>query len=99
VDLIRDAVRYVFQELIESEATAAIGAERYERTEGRVTERNGHRVRLVSTKAGDVELAIPKLRKASFFPSPSRESVIFRHVRLRPIGGRHRSEEPTDAIE
>jgi putative transposase len=34
-----------------------------------VTERNGHRVRLVSTKAGDVELAIPKLRKGSFFPS------------------------------
>jgi len=63
VDLIRDAVRYVFQELIESEATAQIGAERYERSEGRVTERNGHRVRLVSTKAGDVELAIPKLRK------------------------------------
>jgi putative transposase len=69
VDLIRDAVRYVFQELIESEATTQIGAERYERSEGRVTERNGHRVRLVSTKAGDVELAIPKLRKGSFFPS------------------------------
>ena len=69
VDLIRDAVRYVFQELIESEATAQIGAERYERSEGRVTERNGHRVRLVSTKAGDVELAIPKLRKGSFFPA------------------------------
>ena len=34
-----------------------------------MTERNGHRVRLVSTKAGDVELAIPKLRKGSFFPS------------------------------
>ena len=69
VDLIRGAVRYVFQELIESEATAAIGAGPYERSEGRVTERNGHRVRLVSTKAGDMELAIPKLRKGSFFPS------------------------------
>jgi putative transposase len=69
VDLIRDAVRYVFQELIESEATTRIGAGPYERSEARVTERNGHRVRLVSTKAGDVELAIPKLRKGSFFPS------------------------------
>ena len=29
VDLIRDAVRYVFQELIEAEATSAIGADRY----------------------------------------------------------------------
>ena len=66
VDLIRNAVRNVFQELIQSEATAQIGAERYELSESRVTERNGHLIRLVSTKAGDVELAIPKLRKGSF---------------------------------
>jgi putative transposase len=59
----------VAQELIESELSAHIGAERYERTEARTTERNGHRARVLSTKAGDVELAIPKLRKGSFFPS------------------------------
>ena len=41
VDLIRDAVRLVMQELIELEATEPIGAARYERTEGRVNERNG----------------------------------------------------------
>lgn len=72
VNLIRDAVRFVFQELIETEATEAteaIGAGRYERTVARVTERNGHRPRLLATPAGDVELAIPKLRKGSFFPS------------------------------
>ena len=57
------------QELIESELSAHIGAQRYERTESRTTERNGHRARMLSTKAGDVELAIPKLRKGSFFPS------------------------------
>jgi putative transposase len=34
-----------------------------------VTERNGHRPRTLTTKAGDLELAIPKLRKGSFFPS------------------------------
>jgi transposase-like protein len=33
-----------------------------------VTERNGHRTRSLSTKAGEVELRIPKLRKGSFFP-------------------------------
>ncbi len=69
LDLVREAVTLVAQELIESELTAHIGAERYQRTESRTTERNGHRARVLSTKAGDVELAIPKLRKGSFFPS------------------------------
>jgi transposase-like protein len=69
VDLIRDAVRLVLQELIELEATEEIGAARYERTDTRVTERNGARPRLLATQAGDVELRIPKLRKGSFFPS------------------------------
>ena len=45
VDLIRDAVRLVMQELIEVEAADVIGAGRYERSEGRVNERNGHRPR------------------------------------------------------
>jgi putative transposase len=69
VDLVRDAVRLVMQELVELEATEQIGAARYERSETRTTERNGSRPRLVSTQAGDVELRIPKLRKGSFFPS------------------------------
>ncbi len=41
VDLIRESVRMVMQELIETEATEQIGAGRYERTEARTTERNG----------------------------------------------------------
>jgi putative transposase len=69
VDLIRDAVQLVLQELIETEATERIGATRYERADSRVTERNGARPRLLTTQAGDVELRIPKLRKGSFFPS------------------------------
>src|ERR1700722_1139533 len=69
VDLIRESVRLVLQELIETEAAEAIGAKRYERTEGRSTERNGHRGRLLATQAGDIELKIPKLRSGSFFPS------------------------------
>ena len=68
-ELVRDAVRLVLQELIEAEAADAIGAGRYERTDARVTERNGHRARLLATRAGDVELKIPKLRKGSFMPS------------------------------
>jgi putative transposase len=69
VDLVRDAVRLVLQELIEVEAAEQIGAGRYERSESRVTERNGSRPRLVATQGGDVELRLPKLRKGSFFPS------------------------------
>ena len=67
--LIRDAVELVLQELIEAEAAEAIGAGRYERSDARTTQRNGHRPRLLATQAGDVELKIPKLRKGSFFPS------------------------------
>ena len=52
VDVIRDAVRLVMQELIETEACGVIGAEPYERTPTRTTERNGHRDRVPSTKAG-----------------------------------------------
>jgi putative transposase len=69
VDLIRESVRLVMQELIETEASEQIGADRYERTGTRVTDRNGSRPRLVATQAGDVELRIPKLRKGSFFPA------------------------------
>src|SRR6188472_2146922 len=69
VDLIRDSVRMVMQELIEVEASERIGAGRYERTDERVTDRNGTRPRLVATQAGDIELRIPKLRKGSFFPA------------------------------
>ena len=45
-ELVRGAVRLVLQELIEAEATEAIGAGRYERSDARVNERNGHRPRL-----------------------------------------------------
>jgi putative transposase len=68
VDLVRESVRMVMQELIEAEASERIGAARYERTASRCTERNGSRERLLTTKAGDVPLRIPKLRKGSFFP-------------------------------
>jgi len=68
-DVIREAMALVLQELIELEAKQAIGADRYQRTDERITHRNGSRNRLLSTKAGDVELRIPKLRSGSFFPA------------------------------
>jgi putative transposase len=68
-DVLREAMTLVLQELIELEASQAIGARRYERTTERTTHRNGSRSRLLSTKAGDLELHIPKFRAGSFYPS------------------------------
>src|SRR4051794_9077605 len=68
-DTIRASLEWILQQLIEAEATAVIGARPHERTDARTAQRNGHRPRLLSTPAGDVELGIPKLRQGSFFPS------------------------------
>jgi transposase-like protein len=65
---LRDILTAALQELIEAELTATIGAAPGERTPERVAQRNGHRPKLLSTPAGDVEVAIPKLRTGSFFP-------------------------------
>jgi putative transposase len=69
LDIIREGLAVVLQALIDAEATEVIGADRYQRTANRTTHRNGSRTRLLSTKAGDVELKIPKLREGSFFPA------------------------------
>ena len=69
LDIIRQGLALVLQALIEAEAAEQIGAGRYERSTSRTTHRNGSRSRLLSTKAGDVELRIPKLREGSFFPA------------------------------
>jgi putative transposase len=69
LDIVREGLALVLQALIEAEAAEVIGAGRYERSAARTTHRNGSRARLLSTKAGDVELKIPKLREGSFFPA------------------------------
>jgi putative transposase len=68
-DLLRDAVRSFVHELMETEVTALVGAEPYERNDERVTHRNGHRPRRWDTRVGTLDLAIPKLRTGSYFPS------------------------------
>src|SRR5947209_17255112 len=68
-DFLRDAVRWMVQELMEAEVSTQIGAERYERSPERTTQRNGTRTRAWDTRVGTIELAIPKLRTGSYFPS------------------------------
>ncbi|WP_374224813.1 transposase [Streptomyces sp. ISL-99] len=70
IELIRVLVQRILQELIEAEVTAHTGAEPGEHTKTRTTTRNGHRKKVLTTRAGDLDLAIPKVLTGSFFPSP-----------------------------
>jgi transposase-like protein len=67
--VIRESVRAVAQELMEAEISELIGAQHGERTEDRATHRNGYRPRRWDTRAGEIELQIPKMRQGSYFPS------------------------------
>jgi putative transposase len=69
LDVIREGLALVLQALINAEAAQHIGAQPYECTDTRTAHRNGSRTRLLSTKAGDVELKILKVREGSFFPA------------------------------
>jgi transposase-like protein len=69
-DVICEAVKAVAAEMMELEVSELIGAERGERRpEDRATHRNGYRPRRWDTRAGEIELQIPKIRQGSYFPS------------------------------
>ena len=69
VDFLREGMRWLIQQLMETEVSTQIGAERYQRSDERTTQRNGYRSRQWDTRLGTLELAIPKLRTGSYFPS------------------------------
>ena len=69
-DVLRAALEAVCGELMEGEVSQVVGAELGERRpDDRMTHRNGYRAREWQTRAGTVELQIPKLRRGSYFPS------------------------------
>ncbi len=68
-NFLRDGVRLLAQELMEAEVSDLVGAGLHERTETRLTHRNGYRDREWDTRVGTIELEIPKLRAGSYFPS------------------------------
>ena len=69
-DVVRESVRWLAQQLMEVEVSELIGAERGERRPAdRATHRNGYRARRWDTRAGEIELQIPKIRQGSYFPS------------------------------
>jgi putative transposase len=69
LDFLREGVRTLAQALMEVEVSTQIGAEHGQRSPQRVTQRNGYRPRDWDTRVGTVELAVPKLRQGSYFPS------------------------------
>jgi putative transposase len=69
VDFVRESLRWMVEQLMEVEVAELIGAARGERTPDRATHRNGYRSRRWDTRAGEIELQIPKLRQGSYFPS------------------------------
>ncbi|MEO1533795.1 MAG: IS256 family transposase [Pseudomonadota bacterium] len=68
-DLVRDMLAFAAERLMELEVEAATGAPRGVRSAARTVQRNGYRERAWETRAGRIDLAIPKLRKGSYFPS------------------------------
>ena len=67
LDFLRESLAWVVQQLMEAEVSELIGASHGERApEERLTHRNGYRSRSWSTRAGELELAIPKLRRGSY---------------------------------
>jgi len=67
-DVLRALIRTFVQTLMGAEADALCGAGYGERSDQRVNSRNGYRAREWDTRAGTIELAIPKLRTGSYFP-------------------------------
>ena len=68
VDLLREMIQFVAQRLMELDVETLCGAGYGERTAKRINHRSGYRPRLWDTRAGSVDLDIPKLRKGSYFP-------------------------------
>ena len=69
IDFLREAVAVLAEAVMEAEVAAQIGAGHGERSPERTTWRNGYRPRRWDTRAGSIELQIPKLRQGSYFPA------------------------------
>jgi transposase-like protein len=68
-DLVREMLRFAAGRVMELEVQARTGAAHGARDPARLEQRNGYRERAWETRAGRVELAIPRLRRGSYFPS------------------------------
>jgi putative transposase len=76
-EMVRSTVEETRNAMLDAEADHLCNAQRYEQTEARTDQRAGHDKRRLHTKAGQVELKVPKLRQAKF------ETAIIERYRRR----------------
>jgi hypothetical protein len=97
-DLLREMIGFAAQRLMELEVGELTGAGYGEKSAERLTQRNGYHDRLWDTRAGTVELRIPKLRKGSYFPGflePRRLSAVLTSLRgIGPVARWRRRRSP-----
>lgn len=67
-DLMRSLLQTVINALLSADADAVVGAEWGQPTPGRRAQRNGYRHRGLDTRVGTIDVAVPKLRKGTYFP-------------------------------
>lgn len=67
-DLLRQMLKAFAEALMSADAEAVCGAGYNQRSQQRTNSRNGYRERRWDTRAGSIDLAIPKLRQGSYFP-------------------------------
>ncbi len=67
-DMMRSLLQTMLNALLSADADVVAGAEYGQPTPGRLAQRNGYRHRALDTRAGTIDLAIPKLRTGSYFP-------------------------------
>jgi len=67
-DLMRHLLQSIINSLLSADADAVVGAEYGQPTAGRLAQRNGYRHRPLDTRVGTLDVAVPKLRKGTYFP-------------------------------
>lgn len=95
----RDLLSYAAECMMELEVETRTGAPIGQRSAERLTQRNGYRERAWETRAGRIDLAIPKLRKGSYLPSfmerPQLHAALLHHVG----GVEHVTEGAAEAVD
>ena len=90
-DLMRSLLQSIINALLSADADAVVGAEYGRPSQGRVAQRNGYRHRDLDTRVGTIDVAVPKLRKGTYFPQwllerrKRAESALVLHPEGRPL--------------
>jgi putative transposase len=96
LDLVREAVRFVFQELIEAEVAEMIGAGLYERSDTRTNERNGHPPMAAAVDRGGSARQPPHQRSCNAEHLTRRQMLFARGRRQLRSTARHRYTQARD---